>query len=124
MEINSYGQRDIPNIIINFQGYNYDLTSYYQEFTCIHRTNKCSKWIIKVAVLPEHLKESLFERYIDVTIKETHRIVETNEDIEYTYDLYKPKVKIIEYQNCTIDEPVSYKIIITGRILEKKEIQI
>jgi len=77
-----------------------------------------------VAVLPEYLRESLFERYVDVTIKEIHRMVETNEDIEYTYNLYKPKIKIIEYQDCTIDEPVSYKIVITGRILEKKEIQI
>ena len=124
MEEKSYGQRDIPDIIINFQGHSYNLKSYYQKFTCIHKTNKRSKWIIKVTVLPEYLRESLFERYVDVTIKEIHRMVETNEDIEYTYNLYKPKIKIIEYQKCTIDEPVSYKIIITGRILEKKEIQI
>jgi len=45
-------------------------------------------------------------------------------DIEYNYELYKPKIKIIEHQNCQNDNPVSYKIIITGRILEKKEIQI
>jgi hypothetical protein len=51
-------------------------------------------------------------------------MVETNADIEYTYNLYEPKIKIIEYQDCAIDEPVSYEIIITGRILEKKEIQI
>lgn len=122
MEERTYGQRYAPDILVYFQGHSYNLIDYYQDFISIHKTNKKSKYIIKVAVLPENLKESLFEKNVDITIKETHRTME-GKDIEYNYELYKPKIKIIEHQNCQeSDNPVSYKIIITGRILEKKEI--
>ena len=121
MEEKTYGQRDAPDVIVYFQGNNYNLIDYYQDFIGIHKTGKKSKYIIKVAVLPEKLRESLFEKNEYITIKEIHRTME-GQDIEYNYELYKPKIKIIEHQNCQNDKPVSYKIIITGRILEKKEI--
>lgn len=118
--INSYGQRDIPTIEIYFNGQLFNISDYYQDYEAIHKTNKKSKWIIKVALLPENLKEQLYcDYYHTITITEIHRSSETGEDTTIKYTIKHPKITIKEYQNCSIDDPIQYLIIIKGYM--KKE---
>ena len=116
--IDFYGQRYIPEIIIHINDKKYSISDYYQDYLAIHHLNEPSEWIIKVALLPEGLKESLCNdiSYLSIIIKETHRNCETNEDTTKKYFLLHPDIIIEEQQDCLNDGPISYTITITGKI--------
>lgn len=94
----NYGQRDIPEIIIQVNEKIYNISEYYQEYMAIHHLNESSRWIIKAAILPEGLKESLYKdtSYLNITIKEIHRSCETGDDINKEYCILKPDIEIME----------------------------
>ena len=118
----SFGQRDLPNITIRIKDKIYtNICEYWQNYKAIHNSFKPSKWIIDLAILPENLREDLsLNETINIELIEIHRNAETGEDIEKQYYIKYPKVKIIEKQNCINDDLIHYTLIIKGYLQDYK----
>ena len=111
---NYFGQRNIPEIIIISKGNKYNITECYKDYTAIHDSDGKSKWIIKVALLPEGLRENLNKGYFIVYINEMHRMINSGKDVLKSYIIDEVNVQIIEEHDSISYDCMQYQIIITG----------
>lgn len=119
--MNNYGQKDIPEIILYANYGSYNISEWYKDYHAFHETGNESSWSVDLDVLPEGLKESLYNGVYEATITETHRSVQTGEDEIYIYRLRHPKVRIIESASNVLDQPLEYNITITGQAIRENK---